>query len=311
MTSVPPAKREVSGLARPQWQQRHAPFADRFIRGRSIAVGGAATIYSGTDKESGRPVALKVSLNRHFNPRLSEEAGTLKALPEHENLISLIADGYDAVKDKYWIALPLIQGVSLAQKMKEGPLTFNESLKIFRQTADGLAAAADRGIFHKDLNPGNVLIDGSGKVKIIDFGLSTFDDTLKTVGTPGYLSPEQLKWGLKSDRRSDIYALGIILYEMVDDHNPFEVYRGQLSTFNMSVANMKGAGHELPAISHPLPEPCHSLTQALIDKLTDPRLEARCQTLQEVLEAAGEIERQLASFIAQIRREHQQLKIKP
>ena len=118
------------------------------------------------------------------------------------------------------------EGRTLKQRLESGPLPIDEALEIATQIADGLAKAHAQGVVHRDIKPGNIMVTDDG-VRILDFGLATFVDALKltgenvSFGTPAYMSPEQVR-GEAADARSDVWAAGVVLYEMLAGHAPFQ-----------------------------------------------------------------------------------------
>jgi Tol biopolymer transport system component len=172
----------------------------------------------------GREVAIKISIER-FSERFQREARLIASL-NHANICQL----YDVGPD--YLVMELIEGLTLTQRLSEGPLPFEEAIRIAHQIADGLEAAHEKGIIHRDLKPGNVKIKPDGSVKVLDFGLAkvggtptaatdesptiTLSETKAGVilGTASYMSPEQVR-GKDVDKRADIWAFGVVLYEML------------------------------------------------------------------------------------------------
>src|SRR5689334_201049 len=189
-----------------------------------IGKGGMGEVFRARDSRLNRDVAVKASAER-FSERFEREARTIAAL-NHPNICHL----YDVGPD--YLVMELVEGPTLAEKLKSGALPLEESLHIARQIADALEAAHEKGITHRDLKPGNVKVKADGTVKVLDFGLakmggtpvaqSDLSPTLSMgqteagmiLGTASYMSPEQAK-GKPVDQRADIYAFGVVLYEMV------------------------------------------------------------------------------------------------
>jgi len=176
----------------------------------SIGAGGMGQVYKARDTRLGRAVAIKVS-SREFIARFEREARAISSL-NHPHICTLHDIGPN------YLVMELVEGPTLAERLKQGALPMESVLRYGAQIADALAAAHARGIIHRDLKPGNIMITKAG-VKLLDFGLakSPEDETLTAsrmvMGTPAYMAPEQ-RDGKKCDSRTDIYALGLILYEM-------------------------------------------------------------------------------------------------
>jgi eukaryotic-like serine/threonine-protein kinase len=189
-----------------------------------LGVGGMGEVYRARDTRLGREVAIKISTER-FTERFQREARLIASL-NHPNICQL----YDVGPD--YLVMELIDGPTLAQRLAEGPVPLEEAIRIARQIADGLEAAHEKGIIHRDLKPGNVKIKPDGSVKVLDFGLAkvggtptatadesptiTLSETKAGVilGTASYMSPEQVR-GKDVDKRADIWAFGVVLYEML------------------------------------------------------------------------------------------------
>jgi serine/threonine protein kinase len=198
-----------------------------------IGSGGMGIVYRAHDEHLERDVAVKVlpsaaATVRNFDSKdrraLRQEALTLSRL-NHPNIAQVY--DFDKEGDTDFIVMELVPGESLAQKLADGPLLRDQWLSIATQTLDGLVAAHARGIIHHDLKPANLQITPDGRVKILDFGLARYIrrkgldiETATTVtnaaglsGTLAYISPEQLR-GETCDERSDIWSVGVVLYEM-------------------------------------------------------------------------------------------------
>jgi Tol biopolymer transport system component/tRNA A-37 threonylcarbamoyl transferase component Bud32 len=198
--------------------------------GPKLGQGGMGEVYRATDTRLGRDVAIKrltpaLAHDATRMANLTREAQVLASL-NHPNIASIYG-----IEDEA-IVMELVEGTTLAERLQQGPIPLDEALPIARQVADGLAAAHDKGIVHRDLKPGNIKITPDGTVKLLDFGLAkaaataslTSDDAVTValsmassgmiVGTPGYMAPEQAR-GLAVDKRVDIWAFGVVLYEML------------------------------------------------------------------------------------------------
>jgi serine/threonine protein kinase len=189
-----------------------------------IGSGGMGDVYSARDTRLHRDVAIKVSQER-FSERFELEARAVAAL-NHPNVCHL----YDV--DSKYLVMELVEGPTLAERLKQGATPMDEALNIARQIADALEAAHEKGIVHRDLKPGNIKIRPDGTVKVLDFGLAKVGGTptVQTehsptltvgptevgmiLGTAAYMSPEQAR-GKPVDQRADIYSFGVVLYEML------------------------------------------------------------------------------------------------
>jgi len=197
------------------------------VRSR-IARGGMATVYLATDLRLERRVALKV-MHGHladdnaFKARFVQEARSAARLA-HPNVVNVYDQGQDA--DMAYLVMEYLPGITLRDLLKDyGRLTSEQTIDILEAVLSGLAAAHKAGIVHRDLKPENVLLADDGRIKIGDFGLArAANNNTATgqalLGTIAYLSPELVTRGI-ADARSDIYALGIMTYEMLTGEQPY------------------------------------------------------------------------------------------
>ena len=206
------------------------PFQVRSLLGR----GGMGVVYRAEDRKLHREVALKVlradlETDPERRRRFEREARAAAAV-SHPNIATVYEVGES--QGRIFIAMELVGGPSLRSVLANGALPLPEALRIARQIASGLAKAHAKGIVHRDLKPDNVMLDADGQVKILDFGLaresapaaenvSNLTDEGQVMGTPAYMSPEQAS-GFPVDARSDLFSLGVVLYEMVTGRRPFE-----------------------------------------------------------------------------------------
>jgi serine/threonine protein kinase len=210
-----------------------------------IGKGGMGVVYRATDSGLGRTVAIKalparLGDNPELMARFEREARTLAAL-NHPNIGGI--HGIEEHQGLKYLILEYIDGETLADRIARGPLRVGETLEIGSQIAGGLAAAHDAGFIHRDLKPANVKITTGGIAKVLDFGLARVEPSIRhraaseetptvalsgTMTTPGtilgtvqYMSPEQARGG-DIDRRTDLWALGALLYECLTGANPFD-----------------------------------------------------------------------------------------
>jgi eukaryotic-like serine/threonine-protein kinase len=190
-----------------------------------IGTGGMGVVYSGEDTLLGRTVALKflpptLTPNPGAKMRFLNEARAASAL-DHPNICTIYEVG-ETAEGQLFLAMAYYEGETLKQRLERGPLPAAEALQIALQAAHGLAKAHRHGIVHRDIKPANLMLTSDGVVKILDFGIARLpDQTLSgpLLGTPGYMSPEQARFG-KVDARSDVWSLGVVLREMLSDVPP-------------------------------------------------------------------------------------------
>jgi len=203
----------------------------------SLGRGGMGEVYRARDRQLGREVALKLlredlGADRRLLSRLGQEARTLACL-NHPNIATLFA--FTQAEGRWFLVMELVEGTDLQERLHEGPLHTAQAIHVAAQIAEGLSVAHAHGVVHRDLKPANVKLTEDGRVKILDFGLAksevltqdlgqtvqlelTMDGAI--VGTPAYLAPERIR-GESGDARSDIFALGLLLYEMLSGTHPF------------------------------------------------------------------------------------------
>ena len=198
------------------------------VRSR-IARGGMATVYLATDQRLDRLVAVKImhghlADDSQFKERFIQEARSAARLA-HPNVVNVFDQGQDA--DSAYLVMEYLPGITLRELLQEyGALTSEQTMDIAQAVLAGLAAAHKAGIVHRDLKPENVLLADDGRIKIGDFGLaraaSANTATGKALlGTIAYLSPELVTRGI-ADTRSDIYAVGIMMFEMLTGEQPYK-----------------------------------------------------------------------------------------
>ncbi|MGH9555268.1 MAG: protein kinase domain-containing protein [Terriglobales bacterium] len=253
-----------------------------------IGAGGMGVVYRAHDERLDRDVALKVLpagtlADEAARKRFRKEALTLSKL-NHPNIETVF--DFDTENGVDFLAMELIPGATLDQKLLAGPLPEKDVLRLGQQLAEGLAAAHTEGIIHRDLKPGNLRLTPDGRLKILDFGLAkllhpvsdvavtaSITETHAVTGTLPYMAPEQLR-GEPSDARSDIWAAGAVVYEMATGRRPFPQLSGPML---------------IEAILHQEPQPPSTISgavspplESIIVKALDKDPERRYQSAKEL-----------------------------
>ncbi|UCE19575.1 MAG: protein kinase [Gemmatimonadota bacterium] len=195
-----------------------------------LGEGGMGVVYKAEDNKLDRIVALKflppeLTRDPEAKERFVHEAKAASSF-EHNNICTIYE--IDETNDgQLFIAMACYDGETLEEKIRRGPLKIEEAVHLAMQMAEGLKDAHEKDIIHRDMKPANIMVTSKGQVKIMDFGLAKLRGQTKltkegtTLGTVAYMSPEQARGG-EVDQRSDIWSLGVMLYEMVTGQRPFE-----------------------------------------------------------------------------------------
>src|SRR5213595_2519981 len=203
-------------------------FDGRYLIIRKLGAGGMANVYLAEDQELGRRVAIKILDDRHaaddsFIERFRREAKNAAGL-SHPNIVSIYDRG--EAEGTYYIAMEYLDGRTLKELIvARGPAPVNVAIDYARQILTAVRFAHRHGIVHRDIKPHNVLVDTEGRLKVTDFGIARAGTSQMTeagsiIGTAQYLSPEQAK-GAPVDQTSDLYSVGIVLYELLTGAVPF------------------------------------------------------------------------------------------
>ena len=208
-----------------------------------LGKGGMGEVYRARDTKLDRDVALKIlppefAADRDRLARFDREAKLLASL-HHQNIASIF--GFEQTGDCTFLVMELVEGEDLASELRKGPLSVDDAVEVARQIAEGLEEAHEKGIVHRDLKPANIKRTPDGRVKVLDFGLarvfsgeSAVEESVTSaptmtaamtqvgtvLGTAAYMSPEQAR-GHEVDRRADIWAFGVILFEMLTGKQTF------------------------------------------------------------------------------------------
>jgi serine/threonine-protein kinase len=265
-----------------------------------VGEGGMGRVYRAIQRPIGRRVALKilaehsrddVSLDRFFREaRLASDL-------THPNVVRPVDFGEDASFDVVYFAMELVQGTELDALLDAGALELSLALEVVHQVAGALTDAHDKGIIHRDLKPHNLKLvpvsDGSLQIKVLDLGIARpVDDqrdltqTGHLAGTPWYMAPEYVREG-DLDHRADLYALGIILYEMLCGERPFVGNSAQILLQHVQAEPPSLSAHTPPSTS--VPEPVDDLYRHLLTKTP----ERRCESAREIRERIDAIQRRL------------------
>ena len=257
----------------------------------AIGAGGMGEVYRALDTKLGRAVALKVlapamARDPERLARFEREARAVAAL-NHPHIVTIysVEEG-DGIT---FLTMELVEGESLAARIPEGGLPLDRILTIGAALADALAAAHDKGIVHRDLKPANVMLTPDGRVKVLDFGLAKdlrpadrpdmtvtaagHTEVGMVMGTPAYMSPEQLA-GRPVDHRTDIFSLGILLYQMSSGQRPFEA----ATSIELASAILRDTPRPLSDVRPDMPAALARLIQHCLEK----DRERRVQTARDV-----------------------------
>jgi eukaryotic-like serine/threonine-protein kinase len=261
----------------------------------ALGAGGMGEVYRARDTRLGRDVAIKVLPQAFASDaerlrRFEQEARAASAL-NHPNILGI----YDisAHDGAPFLVMELLEGETLRERLRNGPLPVRKALDIAMQCASGVAAAHEKGIIHRDLKPANIFVTNDGRVKILDFGLAKLTESNQSsgmsetqsptrtsggdarteagvvLGTAGYMSPEQVR-GKPADARSDIFALGTILYEMLSGQRAFE----RDSSADTMAAILKEEPPELSGEGKKIPPAIERVVRRCLEKQPQSRFQS-------------------------------------
>src|SRR5215469_4872261 len=252
-----------------------------------LGAGGMGEVYSAKDPRLGRQVAIKILPSAYAADSLGlqrfEQEARAAAQLNHPNIVAIYDIGTS--EGAPYVVLELLEGETLRQRIAGGPLPVRKVIDYAIQIALGLAAAHDHGIVHRDLKPENIFITSDGRVKILDFGLarvipgkgieepgltvSQHTDPGTVLGTMGYMSPEQVR-GKPADQRSDIFSLGVILYEALTGKRAF----GGDSSAEVMSAILREEPSDLSVLGHPVAPALDRILRHCLEKNREQRFQS-------------------------------------
>lgn len=261
----------------------------RYLIQSLVGVGGMANVYRGVDEKTGNAIAVKVlkeeSLdNEELVRRFKNESKAISIL-DHPNIVKV----YDvSVTDRLqYIVMEYVDGITLKEYLKQrgGALTWKETVHFATQVLGALQHAHSKGIIHRDVKPQNIMLLADGSIKMMDFGIARFSRAQsqtvsdKAIGSVHYISPEQAK-GDKTDARTDLYSVGVMLYEMLSGRLPFD---GD-GAVSIAIMQISDKAKPLAQVAPNVPEGLRQITEKAMEK--DPA--KRYQSAQEMLDAIEE-----------------------
>lgn len=273
----------------PAWLMEKASFGRYQIKSK-LGQGGMGSVYHAYDPRFKRQVALKLldqrySHEKNFRRRFEREAQAVARI-DHPRIVPIYDYGED--EGHLFLVMPLMEGGTLKQRMTAGRLTVAEAVDVIRQIAPALATTHQLGMVHRDLKPDNILFDQYGNAYVSDFGIvrvaegGTSLTAGALIGTPAYMSPEQVGSVKEIDGRSDIYSLGVILFEMLSGKRPYEADSG------LAVA-LKHLTEPIPSILAVAPDlPVGA--EAIIERALQKEPALRYQTVNDLVADLENIE---------------------
>jgi serine/threonine-protein kinase len=272
-TFLTPAKDPIKGTT----------FAGRYQLIEELGRGGMGVVYKAEDTKLKRTVALKflppeLTHIPDVKDRFMREAQAAAAL-DHPNICTVYE--FDESEDKNFISMAYIEGQSLRKKIESGPVAFEEAINIVTQVAEGLEEAHKKGVVHRDIKSANIMVTERSQAKIMDFGLARMTGTTlltqegAAMGTIAYMSPEQAR-GEEVDHRTDIWSLGVVLYEMLTGQLPFKGEHEQAIVYSIRKDKPEPISDQKPDI--PL------TIEQVVSKALEKNPGKRYQTAEELLD---------------------------
>ena len=273
---------------------------ERYELGERVGLGVMGAVYRAKERETGRSVALKFLHEQHsadpgFVARFREEARSAARI-QHPNVVQVL--DYGRWDDKYFIAMEFVEGVSLREYLKEkGQLSVNEAIELMLQTAAAVEAAHQQGVVHGDLKPENVLVRDDGTIRVVDFGLAravapgAVTRSAAALATAQYIAPEVVQ-GKSPSPASDVYALGVVFYELLTGKPPFSAY----NAISVAMQHMNQKPEPPSQVRSDIPQS----VEAVILKALAKRPEQRYATASELRDALHAAQKAAVSPVTRI-----------
>jgi non-specific serine/threonine protein kinase len=250
-----------------------------------LGQGGMGVVYKAEDTKLRRTVALKflppeLTRDADAKARFIREAQAAAAL-NHSNICTIHEVGEH--EGQSFIAMELVEGQSLKERIEQGPLPLDDAVSFAIQAGEGLGEAHEKGIVHRDIKPGNIMLASRGQAKILDFGLARLGTRTKltkadtTLGTVAYMSPEQAS-GKDVDRRTDIWSLGVVLYEMLTGLPPFRGEYEQALIYQI----MNDAPEPITSLRTGVPMELERIVSKCLEKNRDERYQAAADLIADL-----------------------------
>ncbi|RJN33075.1 protein kinase domain-containing protein [Nesterenkonia natronophila] len=269
-----------------------ATIGDRYTIDKRVARGGMSTVYLAHDERLHRPVAIKVLFphmaeDRKVVQRFEQEARN-SALISHPNVVQVLDQGQ--TRETAYMVMEYVPGATLRTLLKRGPMTPRLALAYAQAILGGLSAAHRAGLVHRDIKPENVLVSPEGRIKLADFGLARaathHSGTSTLMGTVAYIAPELLS-GEGADERADVYAVGILLYELLTGVQPFTGDTPVRVAFQHVNSTVPAPSAYVPGLAAPLDDLVRSATRAATEQ--------RPKNADEMLEMLESVREQLTA----------------